>query len=283
MSTPRAIQGEGAALLGTAVRARSVDMVYIDPPFFTQQDWHGAAGSFSDRWSWDEAAVRRWSAMPPGLQGMIRAIAVGDSGLLAYLAFAGELVAAVRGALRAAGTLWVHCDDAAYAELRLVCDAIFGARRYWGEVIWKRSHGSHRKRGFPRVTDHIFVYARTGAALQRLAPPPPRDASLVEIDGVRGPRLAGFIDLQLNQAAAERNGWPTQKPLALLRELIEIGSRPGDLVVDPCCGSGTTLEAAWQLGRRALGFDISAEAVALAARRLGSARPHQADLFGSAA
>ena len=68
--------------------------------------------------------------------------------------------------------------------------------------------------------------------------------------------------------AAERLGYPTQKPLALLERIVAASSNPGDVVLDAFCGSGTALFAARKLGRHWLGMDISPAAVALAARRL---------------
>lgn len=291
--TVQVLQGEGVQILATAVTARSVDMVYVDPPFFTQQDWTGPAGSFTDRWQWDADAIKRWTALAariPCATAILEAAALGNRDLVAYLAFAGELILAVHRALKVTGTFWLHCDDTARAYLRLACDAIFGPQRFWGEFIWKRTTAHNHARGWGRVHDVIIVYARSGAALERLAPrkrhPYFADAGSrregwCEIDGVRGPRLCGWAEDHLNQAAKERLGYPTQKPLALLRPLIEAATNPGDLVVDPCCGSGTTLDAAWQLGRRAIGIDVSGAAVALARSRVG-ARPHQADLFGGA-
>lgn len=69
----------------------------------------------------------------------------------------------------------------------------------------------------------------------------------------------------------ERLGYPTQKPLALLERIIEASSSPGDLVLDPFCGCGTTVHAAQQLGRRWMGIDISHFAISLIKERLGSA------------
>jgi len=72
----------------------------------------------------------------------------------------------------------------------------------------------------------------------------------------------------LNPKAKERTGYPTQKPVLLLERIIEIASESNDLIVDPFCGSGTTLVAATLLGRRSLGIDVSIEAVELARKRL---------------
>jgi site-specific DNA-methyltransferase (adenine-specific) len=72
----------------------------------------------------------------------------------------------------------------------------------------------------------------------------------------------------LPAAAHERLGYPTQKPLALLRLVIEASSDPGDLVLDPFCGCGTTIDAAQELGRRWIGIDITHLAIGLIKHRL---------------
>ena len=74
----------------------------------------------------------------------------------------------------------------------------------------------------------------------------------------------------LNPKAKERVGYPTQKPLVLMERIIELSTDPHDFVVDPFCGSGTTLVAAKLLGRHGLGVDISAEAVRLTEQRLAA-------------
>ena len=72
----------------------------------------------------------------------------------------------------------------------------------------------------------------------------------------------------ISQTSAERTGYPTQKPLALLHRIVSMASHEGDIVLDPFCGSGTTLVAARGLGRRFLGVDIGDEAVRIARQRL---------------
>lgn len=72
----------------------------------------------------------------------------------------------------------------------------------------------------------------------------------------------------LNSQAAERLGYPTQKPLALLERIIETSSNPGDVVLDPFCGCGTTVDAAQRLNRRWIGIDITYFAIDLIIKRL---------------
>lgn len=76
-------------------------------------------------------------------------------------------------------------------------------------------------------------------------------------------------DIQPVQAqAAERLGYPTQKPIALMKRIIESSSRPGDVVLDPFCGCGTTIDAAQEMGRQWVGIDITHLAVGLIRHRL---------------
>ncbi|MDX2155614.1 MAG: site-specific DNA-methyltransferase [Hyphomicrobiaceae bacterium] len=72
----------------------------------------------------------------------------------------------------------------------------------------------------------------------------------------------------LNNVAAERLGYPTQKPVALLERIISASSNPGDVVLDPFCGCGTTIHAAEKLGRQWIGIDITHLAISLIERRL---------------
>lgn len=71
--------------------------------------------------------------------------------------------------------------------------------------------------------------------------------------------------------ASERLGYPTQKPQALLERIIEASSNPGDMVLDPFCGCGTTIAAARKLGRKWIGIDITYQAISLIKRRLRDA------------
>ncbi|MGW1901735.1 DNA methyltransferase [Streptomyces hirsutus] len=98
----------------------------------------------------------------------------------------------------------------------------------------------------------------------------------------RVPRLKRYLDEQrgkplgdvwtevspLNSRAAERLGYPTQKPVELLRRIIEFSSSPGDIILDPFAGCGTTIDAAQSLGRRWIGIDITTLAIDLIDARL---------------
>ena len=98
---------------------------------------------------------------------------------------------------------------------------------------------------------------------------PNQDGEIIYCDGKKGVPLSDVWEIPfLNPKAKERTGYPTQKPILLLERVIEIASDAGDLVLDPFCGSGTTLVAAKLLGRSSIGLDSSEEAVILARKRL---------------
>jgi site-specific DNA-methyltransferase (adenine-specific) len=106
-------------------------------------------------------------------------------------------------------------------------------------------------------------------------------------DKVKRPRLKRYLDempgrlvgnvwtdiFPINSQAAERLGYPTQKPLALLERIINASSNPGDVVLDPFCGCGTAIAAAQKLGRRWIGIDITHLAVALIRYRMTAMFP----------
>lgn len=107
--------------------------------------------------------------------------------------------------------------------------------------------------------ENRLVYTRTGM--------PEWKRYLDEMPGVPLQDLWSDVD-PINARAAERLGYPTQKPLALLERIIEASSNPGDVVLDPFCGCGTTIDAAQRLGRRWIGIDVTEVAIRIIRDRL---------------
>jgi site-specific DNA-methyltransferase (adenine-specific) len=104
------------------------------------------------------------------------------------------------------------------------------------------------------------------------------DTILVWAGELRSPRFPDvLLDCPAPAAGSkERVGYPTQKPLALLERIVRWSTLRGHLVLDPFCGSGTTLVAAARLGRDWLGMDASPDAVAAASARLAAVEPPRA-------
>lgn len=268
--------GPAAEILRARVACGTVHMAYADPPFGNDLTWTGAAGSFSDRWRPSSESAAGWAALrvhaPAGAE--LLHLAAGGRGASArpYLGVMAGILLQVRRVLAPIGSLWLHFDDTMGALLRLLCDAVFGLPQALGTIVWRRSSGrsSTRKR-LARVHDTIAVYGRTRAASWRLW----RCGSpFTQGDPAGGQVLVdGYADDRLNSTSRERVGYPTQKPIALLERFIRAATVPGDLVLDPTCGSGSALVAAVALERRAIGIDVSTEAIAAATRRLCANEP----------
>lgn len=278
MSTHLLLGDARDILQSEAVPERSVDMVYCDPPFGNAQEWTGKAGSFSDRWAWGSRAAEGLAQLSVHAAWAADLVAtINTETDRAYLAEIVPLLIGIRRVLRPRGTLWLHFDDTMGAWLRILCDGIFGHANALGTIIWKRTTAHNLTNSWGRTHDTIAVYGRTPAAAWKLwrlrgefvyGDPLHREPP-VGIDG--------YCEERLTSTSAERVGYPTQKPLALLKRFIRSGTSTGDVVLDPTCGSGTSLLAAIELDRGAIGIDRSPDAIRATQSRL--AAPVQGVLF----
>jgi DNA modification methylase len=147
-------------------------------------------------------------------------------------------------------------------------DEQFGIDGFVNHLIWTYGLGGSSPRRFARKHDDILFYAK---GEDYFFDPPRVPATSNRMKG-QMKKATDVIDIPtINNMAAERVGYPTQKPLALLELLVGACCPEGGVVLDPFCGSGTTLVAARKLGRDAIGIDINADAVAIAGGRLNEA------------
>jgi DNA modification methylase len=213
-----------------------VDLAYLDPPFNTGQTQSGSNGTYSDRWESIEA----------------------------YHSFMRPRLEAVLGALKPDGSILLHCDWRTCHHFRLMLDELFGAENFVNHLIWQYGLGGSSPRRFARKHDDILFYAKSGDYFFR---PPMVLATSNRMKG-KFKKASDVIAIpSINNMADERVGYPTQKPLALLELLIEACCPKAGLVLDPFCGSGTTLVAAKRLDRCFLGIDRNPEAVRIARNR----------------
>lgn len=246
------------------------DLVYMDPPFFSGANYKTRSGevAFSDTWPSREAYLE---ALRDRLQ------------------LAGCL-------LEPHGSIVVHVDSKVSHYVKVMCDELWGAECFASEIIWRYRRWPSKQRNFQRVHDVLLRYvadpdveprwnqlyepiaastrATWGTRKQRAVTDASgkRARSSVTAEESPGVPLGDVWEIGIvAPMAKERTGYPTQKPMALLERLIAATTNPGDLVVDPYMGSGTTLEAALKLGRRAIGIDSSEVAVNVARQRLGVA------------
>ena len=274
----------------------SIDLTYLDPPFNSSAKYNILWGrdspgagvvAFNDTWSWDRAAAERVAELAgasghPASQAITGLqLVLGETGMLAYLSYMAERLAECRRILKPTGTIYLHCDPTANAYLRVLMDAVFGKAAFRNEIAWCYAGGGIPKRDYPRKHDTIFRYAlgectfhvERKAYGEHITKSPTRATSR---DGTRSieyhpegtPVNDWWPDIKpLVNWSKERTGYPTQKPVKLLERIIHASSSPGDVVLDPFCGCGTTVHAASKLRRRFVGIDYSAFAVKLVRNR----------------
>jgi DNA modification methylase len=241
--------------------SESVDLIYLDPPFFSNRFYEVIWG--------DEAEVRsfedRW-----------------EGGINVYIQWMRDRVIEMHRVLKKTGVLWLHCDWHANHHLRVMLDGIFGPRRFLNEVAWCYRGGGVSHRYFARKHDTLFLYAKgtthffepqfvpySESTMKRVAKKGLR-VNRTEIDVERGAHMPDWwTDLNALQTySPERLGYPTQKPESLLERVIVSSSSEGAVVLDPFCGCGTAIAVAHRLKRSWIGIDISPTAVGIMERRM---------------
>lgn len=304
--------------------SETVDLVYLDPPFFSNRNYEVIWGeeaevrSFEDRWE-------------------------GDIGV--YVEWMRQRIAQMHRLLKPTGSIYLHCDWHASHYLKVMMDAVFGSDRFRNEIVWRRSLGKGLSTvRLPNNHDVLLTYQKGAIATWNSAATyqpyseneldykTAEKYSLKDADGRRYqltslinpsqdrpnltyeflgvtrvwrwtrermqqayedgmvvqprpgavPRMKRYLDEQrgrsiddvwvdiapINSRARERWGWPTQKPEALLERIIAVSSNPGDVVLDPFCGCGTSVAVAQRLRRHWIGIDISTTAIEVMKRRL---------------
>ena len=191
-----------------------------------------------------------------------------------YLGFLAPRLAEARRILTADGSLLFHIDPREAHYCKVLLDELFGRASFVNEIVWAYDYGARTKKRWPAKHDTIFWYARDPSRyvfryddidrVPYLAP------DLVGPEKAARGKTPTDVWWQtiVSPTGAEKTGYPTQKPLKILERIVRVHSDPGDLVVDPFAGSGTTGEAAAKLGRDYLLVDANPEAVRVMADRL---------------
>jgi len=387
--------GDNLEVLREHIRDESVDLIYLDPPFNSNATYNvlfrspsGDASpaqieAFEDTWHWNNAAEKAFDEVMFGrntdVADMLRAMRsfLKDNDMMAYLTHMAVRLVELHRVLKPTGSIYLHCDPTASHYLKVLMDAVFGAKQFRSEIIWKRS-SSHNdtKQGllnYGHIHDTIFFYTKgsswnwnpqftayeeeytgrdyklvdekTGRRFRRgdlTAAKPGGDVSYEwrikkradirerwvadlsseyknpvegwEYKGVYPysgrywayskdnmeqfaregrirhtydgmPEYIRFLDempgVPLQDLWSdirpllghERLGYPTEKPLTLLERILTASSNPGDIVLDPFCGCGTTVHAAQKLDRPWIGIDITHLSISLIEKRLKDAFP----------
>ncbi|MBI5836135.1 MAG: site-specific DNA-methyltransferase [Candidatus Eisenbacteria bacterium] len=248
--------------------AGSVDLIYIDPPFNTgkvqtRKQLKTVRSAEGDRTGFQG---RRYQSV---VMGTIRFSDLFDD----YLAFLEPRLAEAHRVLAAHGSLYLHLDYREVHYCKVLLDAIFGRECFLNEIIWAYDYGGRPRHRWPPKHDNILLYARNPS--QHVFNAEEIERIPYMAPGLVGPEKAARGKLPTDTwwhtivptNGPEKTGYPTQKPLGILRRVVQASSRPGGLVLDCFAGSGTTGAAALELGRRFLLVDNNPEALAVMARR----------------
>jgi site-specific DNA-methyltransferase (adenine-specific) len=245
------------------------DMVYVDPPFNTgrvqrRERLRVVADDGGDRAGF---AGRRYRSESRGALAF-------DDAFDDYLGFLMPKLAEARRVLAAHGTLYVHLDPRESHYVKVALDGLFGRACFLNEIVWAYDYGGRPRRRWPPKHDTILVYVRDPAAYHfddaEVDREPYMAPGLVTPEKrARGKRPSDtWWHTIVPTNGAERTGYPTQKPEGVVRRMVAASSRPGGWCLDFFAGSGTLGAAAAKLGRRFVLVDESADAIAVAARRL---------------
>ncbi len=246
------------------------DLVYVDPPFNTGRD-RRLTRQRAER---DDAGER------VGFGGKRYRMSDGDSRAYPdsfddYLAWLEPRLIETRRVMSEHATLYLHLDFREVHYAKVMLDGLFGRECFLNEIIWAYDFGGRAKRRWPPKHDNILVYVRDPKRYHF-------DAEAVERIPYMAPGLVGEAKAARGKLptdtwwhtivptnGGERTGYPTQKPLGILRRVVAASSRSGDMVLDWCAGSGTTGVAAREIGRRFTLVDNNPEAIQVMVDRIG--------------
>ena len=213
-------------------------------------------------------------------------------GMQSYLTMMAVRLLDMRRVLKDTGSIYLHCDPTASHYLKQLMDAIYGARNYRNEIVWRYKKYQKASMGhFTRNSDRILYYVHSSQSeykpiFEKLKTPKrylkrvwdKESQRIVNAKDEDGHVQYMAVDQEkiddvwtipyLMPASKERIGYPTQKPLKLLERIIAASSNEGDVVLDPFAGCATACVAAERLGRRWVRIDLSAKAVELVNVRL---------------
>jgi DNA modification methylase len=236
----------------------SVDLIYVDPPFFSNRHYEIIWGNGYELRAYED----RWKG-----------------GINNYVAWMEPKIRECYNVLKECGSFYLHCDTHANAYLRILLDKIFGEKCFQNEIVWAYRTGGASKNRFAGKHDTIFFYSKS----EKWKFHPEKEKSYMMHE--YGFKKSNFQKDEKGQyswvyardvweipsvgsATSERLGYPTQKPELLLEKIIKASSDPMDIILDPMCGCGTAISVAHRLGRRWIGIDVSPIACKVMMKRM---------------
>jgi site-specific DNA-methyltransferase (adenine-specific) len=240
----------------------SVNLIYIDPPFNTGRHQSRTQIRVERNQNGDRIGFKgmRYESQVIGTKAF-------SDQFDDFLVFLEPRLTEVHRILAENGTLYFHIDYREVHYCKILLDQIFGRESFINEIIWAYDYGGRPKNRWPAKHDNILMYTKN-----------PEDYIFNQENIDRIPYMApGLVGKEkaekgklptdtwwhtiVSPTGKEKTGYPTQKPLGILKRIIQASSNPGDLVVDVFAGSGTTGAAALELGRKFLLVDNNPEAI----------------------
>lgn len=313
MAENKLYYGNNLDVLRRYVKDETINLIYLDPPFKSNQDYNvlfaeqngsrsaAQIKAFEDTWRWDQAAAVSYRKVVEAggkIAEAMRALRIylGENDVMAYLAMMAPRLVELQRVLKSEGSIYLHCDPTASHYLKILMDAVFGARNFCNEIVWHYRKWPAGKYAFQKNHDVLLFYSKTQSRertfnqlfMERAPSTLKRFGTAKIISGYDelGRRLPSKTEKQESAGVRQDDVWeigrvppikrlfPTEKPEALLERIITASSNKGDIVLDPFCGCGTAIVVAERLKRKWIGIDVTHLAVALMKHRLR-------DSFGS--
>lgn len=251
-----------------------VHLVYVDPPFNTGVERRHTRLRTRRCETGDRVGFggRRYRSEP--LETHRYADRFAD-----YVGFLRPRLAEMLRVLRPDGSLFLHVDWRESHRCRLLMEDLLGPDHLRNEIVWAYDFGGRPRDRWPTKHDTILWYVKDPRCytfryddIDRIPYMAPRLVGPAKAARGKTPTDVWWHTI-VPTSGRERTGYPTQKPLGVLRRIVAVHSNPGDLVLDCFAGSGTTGEAAARLGRDFLLVDENPQAIRIMARRLAFAEP----------
>lgn len=266
------IQYGDATTILSNLPSESINLVYLDPPFYSQKIHSLKTRDLSKSYSFDD----RYNSLND------------------YLLMIKSCLLEIKRILKKDGSVFLHCDRYASHHLRILLDEVFGDDNFQSEIIWTYKRWSNSKKGLLNAHQNIYFYAKTkdfkfnhfysnyspSTNIDQILQERERDndgksvykkknGEIILSKNKKGVPISDVWEIPyLNPKAKERCGYPTQKPVVLLQKIIKLVTNENDFVLDPFCGSGTTCVAAKSLNRNYIGIDNNREAIELSKKRI---------------
>ena len=255
------------------LKSESIDLIYIDPPFNTgKNQLHRQLKTITSE-DGDRTGFkgRRYKTLEMGSQGYRD---VFDD----YMAFLEPRLVETHRVLKTHGSLYFHIDYREVHYCKVLLDTIFGRECFLNEIIWAYDYGARTRKKWPPKHDNILWYAKDPAnyifnyeEIERI---PYMAPGLVGEEKAKRGKLPTdtWWHTIVGTNSKEKTGYPTQKPLGVIRRIIQASSNPGDVVLDFFAGSGTTGAACLELGRNFILVDDNPQAIQTMQKRFKEIR-----------